>query len=68
MLMRMMMRMMMVTYLYILLLMNFFIFTSCKRLIMKYPCYYTDDQDPEVEIARLHGLIGQKDAYTRTYK
>lgn len=32
---------------------------------MKYSCYYIDDQDPEVEIARLHGLIGQKDAKIR---
>lgn len=26
------------------------------------PCYSTYDQDPEVEMAKLHGLIGQKDA------
>jgi len=37
------------------------LFTLCKRLIMRCPCYYTNDQDPKVEIARLHGLIGQKE-------
>lgn len=42
--------------------MIFFTFISCKRLIMMYPCYPTDDQDPEVEMARLHRLIDQKDA------
>lgn len=26
------------------------------------PCYSTDDQDLEVEMAKLHRLIGQKDA------
>jgi len=29
------------------------------------PCYSIDDQDPEVGMAKLHGLIGQKDVEIR---
>jgi len=32
---------------------------------MIYPCYPIDEQDLEVEMARIHGLIGQKDAEIR---
>jgi len=32
---------------------------------MKYICYPIDDQDPKVDMAMLHGLIGQKDAKIR---
>lgn len=41
-------------------LMIFFAFYIMQKTD-NYPCYSTDDQDPELEMAKLHRLIDQKD-------
>jgi len=40
------------------------LFTSCKKTNNDL-CYSIDDQDPEVKMAKLNGLIGQKDTEIR---
>lgn len=40
------------------------LFTSCKKTNNDL-CYSIDDQDPEVRMAKLNGLIGQKDTKIR---
>ena len=40
------------------------LFTSCKKIDNDL-CYFTDDQDLEVQIAKLNGQIGQKDIEIR---
>lgn len=42
-----------------------FLFYNMQKTNAICSCYVTDDQDPEVEMARLHGQIGQKDAKIR---